>query len=382
MRIIANLTAINFNATLGVWHFGKMLLTAIREIEGVEVYAGIPEGTVPPADLHRFANGTVNVNESFEMSGACELLLHHFQKPISNKPYGVVIHDLHLWDVPWKYGAQEEQARKLCELLLGAAAVMSEFPRTYYDLHQFVPNIGNALFLLYSPTLREPSVATPADKAELLFRLGLRADQKYLLFPSQLQQHKNHVSLFKAFAHIAEVHPDVALICPGSDFRPEITSALRSCISELRLDERIIMPGYLSDADIGVLFRYCVGMVSPSLAEGGAYIAQEAIMEGKPFAISRIRSALMHLKLMGAEPIAFDPLDVDDVSAKLLLLLNSTDSNQIAKQVIAEWTWDKLARQVHEILTWVAQGKPSGAMPSPAPADFGYRLAGPLLQSA
>src|SRR5688572_12198269 len=105
IKVFINLSAIDFSKTLGVWNFGKQLISALRDFHNLYIIG------LKPADGHPLReeqqslfNEIVDVHDKVGELRGVELLLHHFQKPLSDCRSLAIFHDLHLWDVPWKYG--------------------------------------------------------------------------------------------------------------------------------------------------------------------------------------------------------------------------------------------------------------------------------------
>ena len=124
------------------------------------------------------------------------------------------------------------------------------------------------------------------------------------------------------------------------------------------------MPGHVSDENVALRYQAADLIVHPSLAEGGAYIAQEAIHYMKPLAISKIRSTLLHLKRMGGVWAYFDPNQPEDIAKVILEQLRAPICNDKIRVKINNWTWMKLANQYESIFTWVSTGEDVSNIPT------------------
>lgn len=372
ITIFINLSAINFSATLGVWLFGTNLLKALYNQKTLSL-VGVchPSNTLPKQHYSFFDNVIQAGSVSYDKDGI-ELLLHHFQEPMTGLPYVMIFFDLHLWDVPWKYGKPHEQMQKVGKIVSNATAITTMFPRTYFDLPKVIEHVPNPCFLTISPTLQNP-IPTHADEVDLICgNLGIDKEKKVILYPAQYQEHKNHLSLFKAIKMLDD--NSICLVCTGSTFKNKHTNLLNDAISELNLQKQIIMTGHLSNTDLAKLFHRAELIISSSLAEGGAYIVQEAISYKKNIVISNLRSAVMHLKLMNADIPTFDPLNISDTAATIHKSLSQPQDNEFAYNIISSWTWEKLASEYTNIFNWVANDCPSGEMPAFANMSTGIAL--------
>jgi glycosyltransferase involved in cell wall biosynthesis len=65
---------------------------------------------------------------------------------------------------------------------------------------------------------------------------------------------------------------------------------IREMVSRLGLEDRIIMPGKISDAGKYWLYQHCEALLFPSLAEGFGLPAVEAMLMGKPVFLSCVTS--------------------------------------------------------------------------------------------
>lgn len=375
MRIYTNLTSITFGVTLGVWHFARQILGELATYKEYQIIGLSPDPSSVPADVGQIFDDLLDLSSRKSSRDGVELLLHHFQMPVTESPYVVIAHDLHLYDVPWKYGNPARQHAELQKLIGGATAVMTHFPRTYYDLPKVLAKVPNALFLSVSPSMHRPIPTSPDVFAAVLGKYKLHRGTLLILYPAQLQQHKNHLTLFKAVKRVLQQLPELKVVCCGSDSSEKITNNLHEALSELGLIDTVLLPGRISDEELQALYQRADLVISPSLAEGGAYIAQEAIEQGKKVAVAAIQPALLHLRLMNAHIPTFDPLDIDCMANVITETLTYEQSDTVALSTIRSWTWALAASQYAAVLNWVYAGCPSGQMPPFAVAEAGISIA-------
>ena len=372
MKIAVNCTQIDTSKTLGVWRFGQRLVEAIRNRANAETVALV--SSEQKADSG-FAGTferiiTVSPGESVTEEFDVELLLHHFQIPCTRAAKAMILHDLHLWDVPWKYSDLTRRKETLETTAKDMDAIMVHFPRTYYDLPKVVPELHNRLFLTIIPPMieyvEEDTALTLATRA----KYGISEHQQVLLYPAQLQPHKNHLNLFRAIK-ILEKSP-IRLICTGSESQKDHATKLYQSISELGLEERIVMTGRIDDHELESMYHIADLIVFASMAESGATIAEEAILYGKKIVYPDIRPSRLHLETMRASIPLFNPLDPDDIAQTISSALDTPQDNARARAIIQSWTWDKLAEQYWHVLNWLSAGKPSGEMPLFLDDSLGY----------
>ncbi len=143
----------------------------------------------------------------------------------------------------------------------------------------------------------------PADPGEVPVHLGLE-ERRYLLYPANFWEHKNHEMLLTAFgmACRAGLAPDIRLVCTGApgDRQRELASAADA----MGLAERVLFPGFLSSPDFFTILSRALGVVFPSLYEGFGLPIIEAMAAGVPVACSNT-TALP--EVAGDAALLFDP---------------------------------------------------------------------------
>lgn len=314
-RIVINCRQTSFHAALGVVSVLLNLSYHLREHHRltfvVDALADVDAS--PVADRVRCLGDVITFAEARrrpDLRSAVELLPHHFQTAQIADLCVSICHDLNSFDVPWKYGdrAHVMQA-KLRTNMRRADAVFVEFPRTYVDVERVVGFPIPALFLLDAPLLLDTSsVCAPASRSSGVTQL---------LYPAQLQTHKNHHTLVDALARVRERGIDVQIRCPGSEFEPAVTAEIRRSITASGLEASFELLGRVNDQQLLAEYETCDGVIVPSLAEGGAYVALEGIAAGKPVAASDLASARMHADQFGAEIHWFDPNDLSSVAGAI-----------------------------------------------------------------
>lgn len=153
-----------------------------------------------------------------------------------------------------------------------------------------------------------------------LERLGLTA-QRYLLYPANFWQHKNHEMLFTAFGMACQqgLPAGIKLVCTGAPGARQ--QWLINAAQSMRLGERVVFPGYLPNAEIATLLAHCAGLVFPSLFEGFGLPIIEAMAAGVPVACSN-STALPEVAAGAA--LLFDPRIPTQIAQAMLSLVQDT----------------------------------------------------------
>lgn len=181
-------------------------------------------------------------------------------------------------------------------------------------------------------------VAEPTPAPALRARLGLPADAPVVLSVAQLSAHKNLAVLIRALPHL----PEARLVIPGrpTPHRDE----LEALATRLGVRDRLVLPGFVDDADLEGLYALADAFALPSFLEGFGLPLLEAMRRGVPVACSDA-SALP--EVAGDAAVLFDPHDAAAVAAALQRLLGDPDLRADlaarGRERAAGFTWERTA---------------------------------------
>ena len=315
--LLLNCLKIPFNNNLGVTKYLLNLVSALKD--SWQILFMVDDVSEIDKSPHKqtildLAKDILNANEVsnskyLQKSSVIELLPHHFQKSYLNNTSVIICHDLHIFDIPWKYSDIKERTLIFNNNMKSSNAVVTHFPRTYYMLEHMVNTRIKNLFLTESPLMLDTSFSTvPKLNDKSLNNITENTITKFL-YPAQLQLHKNHEAIIRAVSKLSISPSDLNIMFPGSEFNKDITSYLKNLCKELSVENIVQFPGMVSDNELLTMYRSCDAVIVPSLAEGGAYVPMEAIASGKPVAVNEIDSAKLHLKSSNADVYWFNSND-------------------------------------------------------------------------
>jgi glycosyltransferase involved in cell wall biosynthesis len=153
---------------------------------------------------------------------------------------------------------------------------------------------------VYDESLLEPDPGVDDVLASL--------PEKFLFYPAQFWEHKNHIRLIDAVMQLAETYPDIHLALAGSP--KNHYDAVISHIESTGAGGRVTLLGYVSDAAKLELYRRARALVMPSFY-GPTNIPQlEAFELGCPVATSRIYGIPAQV---GDAALLFDPESTDEI---------------------------------------------------------------------
>jgi glycosyltransferase involved in cell wall biosynthesis len=121
-------------------------------------------------------------------------------------------------------------------------------------------------------------------------------DKKYILTVAHQYPHKNTLKVIQAFVLMAVAHSDTFLVLVG---KPSVDVKNYIACLDQRLRSRIMLAGFVSDAELGVLYRGTALFVSASAYEGFGMPAVEAMGFGVPVLVSS-GTSLREVTLGGA----------------------------------------------------------------------------------
>ena len=151
---------------------------------------------------------------------------------------------------------------------------------------------------------------TPAQEAAIVERLAL--PDRFAFYPALAWGHKNHERLFQALRRLRDRGILVPLVCSGhlNERHPALVERAR----ELGVADQVSFPGFLSAAEIQVVYRRATMLVFPSLYEGWGFPIVEAFAADLPVTCSNVTSLPA---LVGDAALVFDPLDPDAIAASI-----------------------------------------------------------------
>lgn len=200
--------------------------------------------------------------------------------------------------------------------------------------------------------VHEGFTQTTGEKEDtaILTKRGLQK-HKYLLFIGTVQPRKNLLRLVRAFERLIQdkKYQDYSLVIGGKlgwGYESLLTYIKNSMISQ-----KVVITGYLSEAQRYTLLRYAIVYVQPSITEGFGLPVLEAWSEGVPV-VSSDGGALA--EIVGPAGELFDPHSIDELVDQLSKVLGSAPLRRhlIDKgyERMSRFTWDLAAQATLDVL--------------------------------
>jgi glycosyltransferase involved in cell wall biosynthesis len=206
-----------------------------------------------------------------------------------------------------------------------------------------------------------PNAAPDAVRGEAsTARFGL--DGRYVLYVGNLYPYKNVTAVVDALARLPADCGDVTLVVVGA--LDEFAVPVRDAARAAGVEDRLVMTGHVSDAELASLYRGAALFVFPSLSEGFGLPGIEAMAHGVPVAAARASSLP---ETFGDAAAWFDPRDAGDIAVTLARLLRDPGERArlttAGRRRVAALSWDRTAAA-----TLTAYRRALGASPSAATA--------------
>ncbi|MGO9898382.1 MAG: glycosyltransferase [Solirubrobacteraceae bacterium] len=226
-------------------------------------------------------------------------------------------------------------------------------------------------------------------------RLGLNPERVHVIHAGATQQFADmYGSSSAAWAHLGRalpgVRPGFVMYVGGFDFRknlertiaafgrlpadlrarhqlvivcrlaPDAMQQLRNEADRTGIEpDQLLLTGYISDTDLGALYRACTLFVFPSLYEGSGLPMLEAMSCGAPVAAS---AASTSPEILGDAEATFDPLDPGSIAGCLAEVLSSEPALERLRarsaRRVACYTWRGVAAQTLEAYERCVQRHP------------------------
>lgn len=188
----------------------------------------------------------------------------------------------------------------------------------------------------------------PSPEVIKEFKARLDLKDVYFLFLGNVEPRKNVQNTVKAFAIFAEKNPTIKLVITG--LKASFIEAILTEINKSELLDRFILPGFVNDTTLMVLYSEARVFLYPSLREGFGLPILEAMAFGIPVVTSNI-SAMP--EVAGDAAFMVNPYSVEEITEAMTLAYKN---ESLRKEKIALgysrpnlFTWPKTATKILEI---------------------------------
>lgn len=152
--------------------------------------------------------------------------------------------------------------------------------------------------------------------------------KKYIIYPANFWEHKNHKLMLCAFAMYVKENSDAFLVLTGNPL--EKKEYYEKLLEGLQIKDKVVITGYITNEELYSLSKHAKGLIFPSLFEGFGIPVVEAMQQHLLIACSNSTS----LPEIGCESIFyFDPKKPDEITNGFRYLYET----EITDNIIADY---------------------------------------------
>ena len=177
--------------------------------------------------------------------------------------------------------------------------------------------------------------------------------ERYLLYVGDVNYNKNISNLIRAFKKVTEEFKDINLILIGKSFQGNIPESinLKKEINKLGLNNRVRMPGFVSQEDLVFYYNLASLYIQPSIYEGFGLPVLEAMSCGTPVVCGKNSS----FPEIGGNAAIFTNVQNPDQFAQTIiksLTLSPAKKDQLRKKGLEQahkFSWEKAAGETCDL---------------------------------
>lgn len=272
----------------------------------------------------------------------------HLLFPLRHRPAVLTVHDLIFklypdYHKPLNLWYLNRAMPLFCERAQAIIAISQATRRDLIAHYGIDPDKITVVYEAASTHFRPPET----DKlAEVRHRYSL--PERYLIHLGTIEPRKNLDRLLDAFLAARRTIPDLHLVLAGG--KGWLYDDFLARVHEDGLEGVVRVLGWVEDEDLPAILAAAALAVQPSLYEGFGLPLLEHMASGQVVAASRIAS---HPEVGGDAAAYFDPLDIADITAVILRLLQDKQEYAQRRELglarAKEFSWERAARETRAV---------------------------------
>lgn len=287
------------------------------------------------------------------------------------KPVVCTFQDATLLDFPEILGGRGTalEHERSQQWLVNSHTVVVSSNHTRQRLSHHFGNMTTPTQLIYHNILLDEKITSISPQLPERFA---NLPQKFLLYPANINAHKNHEALLVAWLRFARRH-EYPLVLVGEgvevmDSRRTLAAnrywrqdVLQGLVTRLGLlpERDIYAYGYVTDSELNAIQQRATATIMPSLSEGGgSYPVEESLALGVPVLCADIPVMRETLARCAADILWFDPYSPHNIIENLNTLLDDYPRYKQAAEAarsIPRPAWSDIAAQYTDVFQTAAK---------------------------
>lgn len=177
----------------------------------------------------------------------------------------------------------------------------------------------------------------------------------FLLAVGTIEPRKNLITLLRAYHTLRQQGSDIGLVIVGK--RGWRSEPFYAELRTLGLENQVVFPGFVADADLPALYSAASVLTYPSLYEGFGFPPLEAMACGTPVVTSNTSSLP---EVVGDAGILVSPQDVQALTTAIQQVLSTPnlfhEMQRKGLQQAAQFTWEKTATATAALYAHITSG--------------------------
>jgi len=267
------------------------------------------------------------------------------------KKHIITIHDATIWKYPktlsWKgkfymkplITLATKRALKILTVSNNSKKDIVKYSKLLPDK---VENTGEAIMEIFEPITNKIKLEEIKKKYSL--------NSKFILSVCSLEPRKNLVNLLMAYRSLKKINPKIQhkLVLVGRKAWGK--NLISNKIKELKLENDIIMTGYVSEEDLVCLYNLATIFVFPSIYEGFGLPPLEAMACGTPV-VSSSTSSLP--EILGNAALMINPYDDKEIANGINILIHNIKLRKklsgLGRKRVKKFSWENVAKKIINI---------------------------------
>jgi len=202
----------------------------------------------------------------------------------------------------WEYFSRERNLTNICRWAIGVLVDSEIGRKQVHESYRMPTERIHVLPYIAPQYIRSAETPPDFDSRHLL-------PAKFIFYPAQFWEHKNHRSLIEAVSFLKVEIPDLKLVLAGSP--KNAYEKVVALVHNHNLADDVILLGYVPDDDMPELYRRARALIMPTFYGPTNIPPLEAFAAGCPVAISGIYGMP---EQVGDAALLFDPESSEEIA--------------------------------------------------------------------